>query len=122
MKQHIFILSGDPDLPLIMDIGLRRAGFEVHRLPQSQQVWDYLENDEDCLLIIDSNRQSNLMCSGVKARFPKTRILLTSVLPEEMVLKNGDNLCLDAYLEKPFSINQLLDAVKTALNGSRASS
>jgi hypothetical protein len=50
------------------------------------------------------------------SRFPQTHVLVVSALPKDVMFQNGNGAFQGEYLEKPFTIDQLLSSVKHAFN------
>jgi DNA-binding response OmpR family regulator len=116
----------DDDCQLLTFISrvLSRAGYNVLRAPSGQVALQNAQQhaDEIHLLVTDvmmPRMDGSHLAEGLGRIHPETRVLYTSGYPAETAILSGA-LGADALLlEKPFTMQQLMSAVRAALDAVR---
>jgi len=95
---------------------------EIGDVASAQETLERLKSEEWDLLILDINmpdRSGMDVLREVRANHPGVKVLVLSVLPERQYALNVLKAGASGYLAKECAPNDLLDAVRTVLQGRR---
>jgi CheY-like chemotaxis protein len=119
MNKRVLILDDDPDILQICSIVLKKKGFDVVTLNNSNQVVDHVKNHQPNVILMDNWIPGP---GGVEA----TRLLKmtpeTQDIPVIFFSANSNVTQLareaqaDYFLQKPFDITELEAIVQMAIN------
>jgi hypothetical protein len=101
---------------------LVRAGYRVHEAADGEEALARVVSDAPDLLLTDvvmPHMSGVTLAQRLRARFPEMRVLFVSGHPDELLLEQGVSAP-ELLLLKPFSTEELLDAVGRALRGEPA--
>jgi DNA-binding response OmpR family regulator len=119
MGQRILIAEDDPSIQKLFTIILKREGYEIEVSSDGRLVYEK-KSELPNLFILD--RQLKDSSDGLEAcRYLKSQeatrnipVIMISATPE--IGKLAKSAGAEDYLEKPFSINLLLQKIKRYLN------
>jgi len=121
MMRRILAVDDDHDILEVLRLILEDSGYEVETLSDGHYLFDKIKDNMPDLILLDimlGNLDGRELCKNVKAaKETKTiPVILVSASHsvKDTVNKNGAP---NAFLSKPFDINELLDLVKLQLCG-----
>ncbi|GBE15785.1 transcriptional regulatory protein YycF [bacterium BMS3Abin14] len=123
-KTNILIVDDDPGIQEIMRIVLERQGYRVHIAEDGEKaISRFLDVGPD-LVISDISMPKGdgfnvaILIRSKEGKEKKTPILLVSAFYDDQGNRDNAERCgADAFLSKPFTQRQLLDAVEGLLDG-----
>jgi CheY-like chemotaxis protein len=122
--KRILIVDDNPDICAFMQAALEAAGYEVRTAPEGAQGLSLLERRAADLIITDifmPGQEGFQTITRCRAEFPQMKIMVMSAgsVPgmKHDFLAAAGLLGVAATLRKPFTADQLLDAVGGVLKG-----
>src|ERR1700692_4044273 len=118
--QRILAVDDDKDLLEVLQFILEDSGYEVDTLSDGHYLFDKIKAHTPDLILLDimlGNLDGRQLCKDVKAKEETHDIPVILVSASHNVSGSMDqNGSPNAFLEKPFDINQLLDIIKVQLS------
>lgn len=119
-KNRLLLVDGDPKSLRVLDVSLKKAGFEVTTATSGQEALALLEASQPDLIISDTDLDEMdgfELCSQIKARPAWTKIPFLFVSGRKSIEDKirGLELGVDDYLTKPIYIKEISIRVRTAL-------
>ncbi len=119
-KNRLLLVDGDPKSLRVLDVSLKKAGFEVMTATSGREALALLEADHPDLIISDTDLDEMdgfELCSHIKARPEWTKIPFLFVSGRKSIEDKirGLELGVDDYLTKPIYIKEIGIRVRTAL-------
>lgn len=116
MTASILIADDEPNIVLSLEFVLEEEGYRVRVARDGQQALDALDAELPDLLLLDVMlpRVSGFeVCERIRAnpRWRDLRVVMLSAKGREIEVRKGLALGADAYVTKPFAINDLLAEV-----------
>ena len=121
----IAIIEDDVVFAQLLEIGLRKNGYEVYLIPNAKDAIDFIPNSQGVdLFIVDYDlgyiKGNGLdLCRKIKAYTQKPVVMLTGESSTDTTVA-----CLyagaDQYILKPYELKELLARIHAALNNSPA--
>ena len=117
--KYILAVDDDPDIARLAEQALSRRGFKVSSFTHALMALDHFKaNHKSCSLVLPDIRMPGMngyeLVMHVKKINPKVKVILMSAF--EIQNKEFHNMMpdikVDAFLQKPFSIQQLTDVVE----------
>jgi DNA-binding response OmpR family regulator len=96
-----------------------KVPFEVTLLPSAEEAILALADAAYDLLIVDiqlPGMNGIDLVKRVRRKDRVTRIIMQTGVQDERLISSLDTIQLDGFIQKPFKVGQIVDAVKTALN------
>ncbi len=124
-NQSILVVDDEPGIRLYLKRLLGNAGFDVRTAADGNEAVTSLEAEPPDLVILDvmvGGRDGYEICEIVK-RDPASagiKVLMLSAKSRAIEIEKGMALGADAYLTKPFSMDELRDMVRDLLAGAGA--
>ena len=121
-NQSILVVDDEPGIRLYLKRLLGNAGFDVRTAADGNEAVTSLEAEPPDLVILDvmvGGRDGYEICEIVK-RDPASagiKVLMLSAKSRAIEIEKGMALGADAYLTKPFSMDELRDMVRDLLAG-----
>jgi DNA-binding response OmpR family regulator len=112
----IYLVDDEPCILEMMETILKSQGYNVQAFPDRPPVLTQLRVEQPALLITDCRGGSITgleLIAQCRVIRPKLKILMASALREPPSPGHADSP--DRFLEKPFTIPQLLDEVRSLL-------
>lgn len=116
MTASILIADDEPNIVLSLEFVLEEEGYRVRVARDGQEALDALAAELPDLLLLDVMlpRVSGFeVCERIRAnpRWRDLRVVMLSAKGREVEVRKGLALGADAYVTKPFAINDLLAEV-----------
>jgi DNA-binding NtrC family response regulator len=117
-NKYILAVDDDPDIARLTEQALSKHGFKVSSFTDALMALDYFKaNHKNCSLVLSDIRMPGIngyeLVTQVKKINPKVKVVLISAF--EIQQKEFHNMLpdvkVDAFLQKPFHIQQLKDAI-----------
>src|ERR1700730_13371284 len=116
---RILAVDDDKDILPRFTFILEDSGYEVNTLSDGRYLFDEIETNMPDLILLDimlGNLDGRQLCKDVKAKKETHDIPVILVSATHNVSGSMDqNGSPNAFLEKPFDINQLLEVIKVQL-------
>jgi len=118
----LLVVDDDPNVLKVASKVLRRGGYEVLEAGSGEEalrVAEEVGGKFDLLLtdVVMPGMGGRQVGEGIRARFPKVRVLYMSAYTEDDVLLRGIRGAEAAFISKPFTVSGLRDKVRTVLEG-----
>ena len=118
----VLVVEDDDDMRLLVQLVLRRAGFDSDAVSGGQQALDAARSDKPGLVLLDVGMPDldglevcrRLKADAVTADSP---VLMISSATEDADVRAGYDAGADGYLNKPFSARELVRQVNLLLPG-----
>jgi len=119
-NQSILVVDDEPGIRLYLKRLLGNAGFEVRTAADGNEAVASIEAEPPDLVILDvmiGGRDGYEICETVKQGPGRAaiKILMLSAKSRPIEIEKGMALGADAYLTKPFSMDELRDKVRDLL-------
>jgi len=116
---RILCADDEPSICLCVVQVLSRAGYIVVVVSDGQKAWETLERGDFDLLLTDHNMPGLTGCELVaraRQHGMKLPVIVMSAQPQSLLTPATESLQIATFLQKPFSVGELTDAVKGALH------
>ena len=117
-KKKVLIVEDEGDMCLLLNIMLQKKQTTVDHVKTLSAAEEYLTKELPDVVILDNKLPDGYgidFISLIKKNYPSVKIVMISgfsVSAKDVALFNGA----DIFLEKPFTRNQLYDAVEELIN------
>ena len=113
----ILIVEDEGEVCLVLNLILNGENMELDHVKNLLDAEEYLQKEQPSLIILDNKLPDGFgvdFISYLKKKYPSIKIIMISGFRsvKDVALQNGA----DVFLEKPFGMPQLSEAVKTLLN------
>ena len=118
MVKKIVIAEDDPDIRYILNMVLNEAGYEVEPLSIGNSIVEGRDQWPD-LFILDKSLPTIdglAICKYLKVKEETKNIPIIMISSYHKLRKKAAEVGVDDFLEKPFDIKTLLDAVEKNIN------
>lgn len=111
--RKVLIVEDEGDMCLLLNIMLNGKDMELDHVKKLAAAEAYLQNSQPAVVILDNKLPDGFgidFISFIKKNYPDVRIIMISGYDgsaRDVALENGA----DIFLEKPFTKNQLYDAI-----------
>jgi two-component system, OmpR family, response regulator len=115
--KKVLIVEDEGDMCLLLNIMLNGKEMELEHVKNLASAGEFLQQEQPSVLILDNKLPDGFgidYISEVKAKYPNIKIIMISGYDgaaKDVALENGA----DVYLEKPFTRDQLYQAIKQLL-------
>jgi DNA-binding response OmpR family regulator len=116
--QKILIIEDEGEMCLVLNILLSNEDIELEHVKNLSAAEEYLSNKRPSLIILDNKLPDGFgvdYIRHVKAKYPSVKIVMITgfdASAKDVALENGADL----FLEKPFTKQEILAAIKSLLN------
>jgi DNA-binding response OmpR family regulator len=116
--QKILIIEDEGEMCLVLNILLSDEDFELEHVKSLNAAGEYLAKNRPSLIILDNKLPDGYGIDYIgylKKNYPSIKIIMITgfdASAKEVAMENGA----DIFLEKPFTKQQLFDAIKSLLN------
>lgn len=116
--KKILIIEDEGEMCLLLNILLDRKDMELDHVKYLSDASEYLQKQQPSVVILDNKLPDGFgidFISFIKTNYPATRIIMISGYDSsvrDVALANGA----DAFLEKPFSKDQIYQSITELLN------
>ncbi len=121
---RILLVDDEPVVLETLGVLLRSESHEVMEIQEGSRAYDMLWSGEQLDLLITDIRMSpvdGLQLIKVAKEFrPDMPVLVVSAYLDDATIRRVKELGADHYVRKPFTSQEVLEALKTVLSGSAA--
>ncbi len=116
--KKVLIIEDEGDMCLLLNIMLNGKEMELDHVKSLASAEEYLQNVQPPVVILDNKLPDGFgidFISHIKQNYPSIKIIMISGYDgsaKDVALYNGA----DIFLEKPFTKNQLYDAIVSLMN------
>jgi DNA-binding response OmpR family regulator len=116
--QKILIIEDEGEMCLVLNILLSEEDFELEHVKSLNAADAYLSENKPSLIILDNKLPDGYgidFISFLKKKYPSIKIIMITgydASAKDVAMENGA----DIFLEKPFTKQQLFDAVRSLLD------
>lgn len=111
--KKVLIIEDEGDMCLLLNIMLNGKDMELDHVKKLAAAEEYLQKQQPEVVILDNKLPDGFgidFISHIKSNYPNVRIIMISGFDgsaKDVALENGA----DTFLEKPFTKNQLYEAI-----------
>lgn len=112
--KKVLIIEDEGDMCLLLNIMLNGKEMSLDHVKSIQTAEEYLQKEQPSVVILDNKLPDGFgidFISSIKKNYPSIKIIMISGYDgsaKDVALENGA----DMFLEKPFTKDQLFNAVK----------
>jgi two-component system, OmpR family, alkaline phosphatase synthesis response regulator PhoP len=122
MSASILIADDEPNILISLEFLMKREGYTVHLAHDGQEALDVLRRERPRLVLLDvmmPRKTGFEVCQEVRndEAVRDTLILMLTAKGRETDIVKGLALGANAYMTKPFSTRELVDKVRSMLEG-----
>ena len=116
--KKVLIIEDEGDMCLLLNILLNGKEMELEHVKNLSSAQEYLEKQQPAVVILDNKLPDGYGLDFIpflKSNYPSSKIIMISgydASAEDAALESGAHI----FLEKPFTRDQLYQAIKTLLN------
>ena len=116
--KKVLIIEDEGDMCLLLNIMLNGKEMELDHVKDLRTAEEYLQKEKPAVVILDNKLPDGFgidFIAHIKKNYPDVKIIMISGYDgaaKDVALDNGANI----YLEKPFTRDQLYNAIKGQLN------
>jgi|SRR6476620_8607657 len=117
-SQRILIIEDEGEMCLVLNILLSDENIELDHVKNLSAAEEYLSNELPSLIILDNKLPDGYgvdYIAYVKKKYPSIKIIMITgfdASAKDVAMENGADL----FLEKPFTKQEFLAAIKSLLN------
>ena len=122
MSHSVLVVDDEPNIVMSLEFLMEQAGFEVRVAADGEAALKAMEDKLPDLVLLDvmmPKRDGYDLCQMIRAKpeWKEVRIIMLTAKGREVEREKGMALGADDYVTKPFSIRELVERVKTFLEG-----
>ena len=116
--KKVLIIEDEGDMCLLLNIMLNGKEMELDHVKSLQSAEEYLQKEQPPVVILDNKLPDGFgidFITTIKKNYPSVKIIMISGYDgsaKDVALENGADL----FLEKPFTKDQLYNAIKSLMN------
>lgn len=116
-SKKVLIIEDEGDMCLLLNIVLNGKGLELDHVNTLLDADEYLQKEQPAVIILDNKLPDGFgvdFITYIKTRYPSIKIIMISgfdASAKDVALENGA----DVFLEKPFTKDQVYEAVNGLL-------
>jgi two-component system, OmpR family, response regulator len=118
-KRSLLIVEDQPDICLLLNIMLTGKNVEIDQVKRLSEAKEYLLSNTPDVILMDNKLPDGMgmdLIPFIRSTYPGVKIIMISGFHpaeiKDIALENGA----DIFLEKPFTKQQVFDAVQQLLN------
>jgi DNA-binding response OmpR family regulator len=120
MADKILIADDEPNILISLEYLMKREGFEVHLARDGAEALAVLQRERPRLVLLDvmmPHKSGFEVCQALRAdeSLRDTLVLMLTAKGRETDIAKGRAMGADAYMTKPFSTKELVQAVRALL-------
>ena len=99
-------------------------GFSVATADTAKEGMDALDRDQPDLMMLDMklpDMSGLAVLKYVKEKYPKVKVIVNTGYVDQAVIDEAEKLGRDAFLQKPFNLERLMEEVTNLIGDSPAS-
>ncbi len=119
-KKKILAVDDEPNILLSLEYILEQEGYDVHVARDGEEALEVAARVRPDLILLDvamPRRDGYEVCRLLRQRgdLPRMRVLMLTAKGQPLERKKGLEVGADVYVTKPFSADDLLEKIRTAL-------
>jgi len=119
-KQKILAVDDEPNILLSLEYILEQEGYDVHVARDGEEALEVAARIHPDLILLDvamPRRDGYEVCRLLRQRedLAGVRVLMLTAKGQPLERKKGLEVGADVYVTKPFSADDLLEKIRTAL-------
>ena len=120
-QKHVLIVDDDKSILRMLEFGLKKLGPNYH-ISTAESMYSAMDQIEDTFfdLIITDYMMPGMtgidLVRAVRSISPDTQVVLMTAYGTNKLRSTTDNLDIDGYLSKPFTMDQIRDIVRQTAN------
>ncbi|MES2880878.1 MAG: response regulator transcription factor [Bacteroidota bacterium] len=114
---RILIVDDDPDVRTLVNVILKKQGFEVETASREEEVFAMIASFDPDIILLDvllSGADGRLICEQIKSTKAIAHIPVVMCSAHPAAMRNGDYGA-DDFINKPFTAEILLSKIKNYL-------
>jgi two-component system, OmpR family, response regulator len=116
LAKKLLVVEDEGQIGLVLNMILSDRNFDLDYVSSLLDAQEYLEKNKPSLVILDNKLPDGFgvdFISYIKKKFPSIKIIMISGFStaRDVALENGA----DMFLEKPFSMDKVNEAIDTVL-------
>jgi DNA-binding response OmpR family regulator len=123
-KKKIFVLDDDPDFVNMLKVGLELNNYEVITATDGKEALEKIKNDKPDAILLDivmPDINGYEVCESLKKGNKTANIPIILLTGKDLVPRGIEERCLnlgiDAFLNKPVTLKEVLAKIKEVLQG-----
>lgn len=121
-KTKILAVDDEPNILLSLEYILEQEGYDVHVAHDGEEALEVAERIRPDLILLDvamPRRDGYEVCRLLRqsSGLAGVRVLMLTAKGQPLERKKGLEVGADVYVTKPFSADDLLEKIRTALQG-----
>lgn len=116
----VLIIDDDPDVRTVMDILLKKQGYNVETASKKDEAWDKLRNFQPSVVLLDvllSGTDGRNLCQEIKANEQMRHIPVIMLSAHPSAAENITSYGADDFISKPLNQQILLEKISQRVNG-----
>ena len=116
---RILLIDDDPDIRTVMQILLKKHGFEVETAFREEEVYEKVRTYSPALILLDvllSGADGRTICKNLKANPATQNIPVIMFSAHPGAADKIDSYGADDFISKPFNVDKLLQKLQKQLN------
>ncbi len=115
MAKSILIVDDEPHIRHLLDIFLKKNGFEVALASSAEEGLDIVSVYKNVDLVILDNRMPGIQGADIIDRLRNSKQGIRVILLTGSIGSVHANINVDAYMRKPVDLNKLLETINNLL-------
>jgi two-component system phosphate regulon response regulator PhoB len=118
-KKNILIIEDDGDILQVLETVLTYNNFSVHGINRTDDIFETIEKYKPDLVLTDyllSGLNGGKICQLIKSNKDTCHLPVMLISAYPALATSFGNFGFDAFINKPFNINDLVDKIKELLN------
>jgi len=115
---RILLIDDDPDIRTVMQILLKKHGFEVETAFREEEVYEKVRAYQPSLILLDvmlSGADGRTICKNLKANEETKGIPVIMFSAHPGAADKIDSYGADDFISKPFNVDKLLEKLQKQL-------
>jgi two-component system phosphate regulon response regulator PhoB len=118
-KKSILIIEDDGDILQVLETVLTYNDFSVHGINRTDDIFETIKKYKPDLVLTDyllSGLNGGKICQLIKSNKDTCHLPVMLISAYPALATSFGNFGFDAFINKPFNINDLVDKIKELLN------
>jgi DNA-binding response OmpR family regulator len=118
----VLIIDDDPDVRTVMDVLMKRQGFEVETAFDREDALSKLEDFQPSVILLDvllSGTDGRELCQEIRRSDQMKSVPIIMVSAHPSAAENISNYGADDFISKPINTNSLLEKMDRLVNESK---
>lgn len=115
----VLIIDDDPDVRTVMNLLMKKQGYEVETASRKEEVFEKLENFHPSVILLDvllSGADGREICQEIKSNERTKNIPVMMVSAHPSAGGNYESYGADDFIQKPINSESLLEKIDRLIN------